>query len=384
MNRIHELDALRGIALYGILLVNIFVFHAPYSYYAEFYGAFEGIQSTAVNLVVNFAAGKFLFIFALLFGYGFQLQRHSRKNEFTTYYFRKMTILLMFGIIHILFFWFGDILAFYALLGILMLLLIQLPQRALLPIGILLVLFSPLYYLGNVIWGWPMIGMIKPLEMNEFIESFQGGSYSEIFGIRMKEFTAYIPENLVWVVPKTLGLFLIGYYCAAKKFTKHLKQHASHYFIGVALVFVACVFWTIFKQDFFGRFNLEEMPFMRPVLIAINIFFESALGMSYTVGFLLFFQSFRRMSNILGTAGRMALTNYIAQSLVCVFLFYGYGFGFYGKLKPTDLLLIGTLIFLFNLFFSWLYLRYYQQGPLEYLWRRMTVHKLRLTKPKLH
>lgn len=371
MKRISEIDALRGIALFGILLVNIFVFHAPYNYYGEFYGAFEGPQASAVSFVVNFAGGKFLFIFAFLFGYGMYVQHQSRKKDFSRFYIKKMAILLLIGTGHILLFWFGDILASYALLGFVMLALIQLPKKSLLPMGLIFLFFSPLYHLGNLLWGWPMVGMFKPAEMSEFIDVFQSGNYADIFQLRMKEFLAWVPENLVWYVPKTLGLFLFGYYCGQKNFTAHIKSNAISYLILVLLLTGAYIAWTFIKPGFFGSFDLTETPFARPALIAINILFEIALGTAYILGFLLIFQHLPRASKLFANAGRLALSNYIMQSLICVLLFYGYGFGYYAKFQPSDLILIAIAIFGVNLGLSSFYLKYYKQGPLEYVWRKL-------------
>lgn len=373
MNRIHEIDALRGIALFGILLVNIFIFNAPYSYYGEIYGAYDGIQGQTVNWVVDFAGGKFLFLFAFLFGYGIYLQEQSQSKGFTRLYFRRMCILFVIGLLHILLFWFGDILASYALLGMAMLLFIKLPKRLLLGIGILFLLFRPLYFIGCVALDWPMVSMLKPLPMEEFYSLFQTGTYSEIFKVRMMEFWAFMPENLVWFIPKTLGLFIIGYYFAFIGFTKSLKQYRNRFLILAALLLISYGFWSQVKQDFFGSFNLEENPFMRPLLIGVNVFFESVLGFFYIIGFLLIFQNFKRLARFIGKAGRMAMTNYILQSLICVLIFYSYGFGLYGELLPTDLVWVSLLIYAFNLLFSWIYLMYFQQGPLEYLWRKLSL-----------
>ena len=372
MKRIPEIDALRGIALFGILLVNIFVFHAPYSYYGEFYGAFKGIQAAAVNIVVNYAGGKFLFIFAFLFGYGMYLQHKSKKQEFTPFYIKKMGILLLFGISHILLLWFGDILASYAILGLLMLLLLKLPKKLFLPMGIVFLFFSPLYYVGNLLLDWPMVGMQQPALMSDFIAIFQNGSYADIFQLRMKEFFSFGPENLVWFVPKTLGLFLIGYSCGKKNLTEHIKNHKLHYVILVLILGSSYLGWTQIKPSFFGSFDLAKTPYLRPLLIAINILLEIVLGTAYILGFLLVFQHLPKVSTLFEKAGRLALTNYIIQSVICVLIFYGYGLGYYAQLKPTDLILLSIAIFSFNLVFSALYLKFYKQGPLEFVWRKLS------------
>jgi uncharacterized protein len=371
MKRIPELDALRGIALFGIGLVNIFVFHAPYSYYGEFYGAFTGVQATTVNIVVDFIGGKYLFIFAFLFGYGIVLQRNSRSEEiFRTYWVKRMLVLLIFGILHILFFWFGDILASYALLGLLILPLLKLSNRGVLTLGIFFILFRPLYYFGVTALGWPMVQMGKPTELNDFIAIFQRGSYSEIFILRMNEFFAFTSENLVWYIPKTMGVFLVGIYAARKSIFIRVRENSRKaVLLSVLLISVSTV-WIYFKMDVFGLIDLDSTPIWRPILISANVVFETTLAMSYIIGFSLLFQNSLFFTKILAKTGRLALTNYITQSLICVLVFYGYGFGYYGKLKPTDLVLLSIAIFALNLSFSLLYLKYKSIGPLEYLWRK--------------
>lgn len=371
MKRISELDALRGIALFGILLVNIFVFHAPLAYYGEFYGAFEGIQLLAVNGVVDFAAGKFLFIFAFLFGYGIVLQGNSCPKTFHSYFAKRMLVLLLFGVLHIVLFWFGDILASYALLGLLAIPLLRLSDRNILLLGFLLILFRPLFYVGVVRFGWPTDYFGKTPELAAFIAVFQQGSYLEILQLRMQEFLAFLPENLVWFLPKTFGLFLLGIFAARKQLFTRIKERSATYAIASSALFLISLGWVFWRPGLFSLFDLEATPFWRPVLIAANVFFETTHGLAYITGFSLLFQNSDFLTPIFAKAGRLALTNYILQSLICVLIFYGYGLGYFAKLLPTDLLLISLVIFGFNLAFSSIYLKYRSIGPLEYLWRSM-------------
>ncbi len=370
MKRISELDALRGFALFGILLVNIFVFHAPLSHYGEFYGAFEGIQAKTIDAVVNFAGGKFLFIFAFLFGYGIVLQRHSRADHFNSYFIKRMLVLMLFGLLHIGLFWFGDILTSYALLGLLVLPMLKWSGRSILICAGFFIFFRPLYYLGVVLWQWPKVHMAQVAELKTFISTFGQGSYMEIFQLRMAEFMAFMPENLVWYIPKTFGLFLLGIYAARHDFFLQLRTHRNKYLLSSILLFASGIVWIYFKADLFSRFDLTAQPLWRPILIALNVLFETALGISYIIIFSLAFQKRNAISNALAKTGRLALSNYILQSLFCVLIFYGYGLGQYGLLRPSDLVFITILIFGINVGFSILYLHFKTTGPLEYLWRK--------------
>lgn len=370
-HRVHELDALRGIALLGILIVNIFIFHAPYLHFSAFYGAFDGVQGEVVAAVTHFAAGKSLFIFAFLFGYGMAVQKQLKGMAFNAYHVKRMCVLLGVGILHIVLFWFGDILASYAILGGVMLLLIRLSDSRILGLGIFFILVRPLYYFVSICFELPHFEMEAPITMQTFMTTFQEGSYHEIFRLRMQEFYAFMPENIVWFLPKILGLFLIGFYAKNKSFITRITENPlKNWGIFIGLIAVS-LFWIIVKSEFFAKFDLEAAPLMRPVLIGINVVFETAQGMAYIMGLILIFQKARVLTKLLAATGRMALTNYMMQSLICVGIFYSYGLGFYGKLRPSDLVWISIAIFTFNMWSSNWYLKTHTLGPLEYLWRQM-------------
>ncbi len=369
------MDALRGIALFGILLVNIFVFHAPYSHYGAFYGAFEGMQQAAVEIVVSFAAGKFLFIFAFLFGYGIVLQFNSLKDAFSSYFIKRMSILMLMGVLHTLVFWFGDILLSYALLGFMAMPFVKAANKTLVALGVFFLLFRPMYYLGALLFQWPMVNMDQSIDLETFLSVFSDGNYIDIFKLRMFETWSFLPENLVWYIPKTLGLFFMGMYAARKNLFAIVNTHQLKILVLFLVLLICSATWEFTKINFFKSIDLEAQPLWRPALIGMNVTFEFMLGSAYILGFTLLFVRLRFLKNLLAKTGKMALSNYIIQSVICVIIFYGYGLGYYGKLLPSDLVLLTLGIFLFNILFSQLYLKRYQQGPLEYVWRKTAGRK---------
>ena len=133
---------------------------------------------------------------------------------------------------------------------------------------------------------------------------------------------------------------------------------------------ISSVFWMLYRGDFYSLFDLDTTTYLS-LLIGINVVFESTMSLAYIIGFVIIFQRNPTFSKIFENVGRMALTNYILQSLICVILFYGYGFGLYGRLRPSDLILISLAIYVFNCVFSWLYLKQMNAGPLEYVWRKL-------------
>lgn len=370
-NRITEIDALRGLALFGILVVNIFVFHAPFTHYAEFYGSFEGFELSVVENMIDFFAGKFMFIFAFLFGFGAYLQLQNFKSRFNAFYVRRMLVLLGFGLIHLFCFWFGDILTSYAILGLMLLPFLRLRAGILLGLGIFFLAFRPLYYFGAIAFDWPLAVTQEDAYISEYLEVYQFGNYTDIFVMRLREIKAFLPENLVWYVSKTFGLFFLGAYAAKIDFVGRLRASKTSIFVLPITLIAVSNAWNIFRMDLFAAIDLSQTPLLRPVLIFINVLFESLQGFGYIFLFLLMFQKLPSLSGAFAKTGRMALTNYILQSTLCILLFYGYGLGYYGRLNPSHLILIAIVIYIVNMLLSQVILSNYKQGPLEYLWRRL-------------
>lgn len=372
-SRFHEIDALRGLALFGILWVNIFVFHAPYSHYGAFYGAFEGLDGTLVNFVVDFVSGKFLFIFAFLFGMGISMQQLARQEYFAAYHTKRMLVLALFGTLHILGFWFGDILLSYALLGFTFLLLMKVSNRWIVSFAFILIFFRAWYYLGAVWWQWPMVGgEAAPASLEHFELIFGEGSFLEIFELRMLELKAFMPDNLVWFIPKTLGVMLLGYVSVRLNMITFIKDYPLKTLLIVLALLGLGTAWMLLRGTIFSHFDLEATPLARPFLISLNVMAETYLGVAYILGFLLLFNALPKISMLFQSLGKMALSNYIFQSLVCVLLFYGYGADYYMDLKPIHLTLLTLGIFVIQAVLSHIWLMNFKQGPLEKLWRSMT------------
>ena len=370
--RIHEIDALRGFALFGILIVNILIFHAPYAHYSAFYGKFTGSEQFILESIISFASGKFLFIFAFLFGFGIVLQAKSLSHTFYSYFTRRMLVLLVIGAAHMFLLWFGDILSSYALLGLLSMLFVRQSKLVLLLSGILLLLFRPLYYLGVVLFEFPMVGMDGLPALDEFIRIYASGSYSEQFTLRLQEIHAFLPENLVWFIPKTLGAFLIGMFAARVKLTEIIAHNKLKFLLISILFVILFVVWNGVKLTIFNQFDLVETPLYRPMLISWVVLFETLLSAAYIFLLLLIFQHFQGLAKVFAKTGKLALTNYLFQTIICLFIFYSFGAQYYAKLAPSTLLLLSLGINGFNIIFSLIYLRYARMGPLETLWRALS------------
>ena len=372
--RVVQIDALRGFSLLGILLVNIFVFNAPYAHYSEFYGALEEFEAKVLESVISLAGGKFMFIFAFLFGYGafMQFEKMGSLPQFRQFWFRRMTALALFGLLHLLLFWFGDILLPYALLGFLIPFMITRSQKVLITIGLISYFFPVVFSTLQQSLGWSSIGTQSPYSLAEFITVFSEGSFADIFNMRWHEYWSFRNEKLVFYIPKEFGLFMLGIVAAKNHLlTKITGQRYLVYFAKATLLVAA---WTVFKGDIFEWTNPSENKTIIPFLIALNTLFEFLHGAAYIIGFMLCWRIgiFKWLLHPLQFVGRMSLTQYFVQSLVCVFIFYSYGLGYYGQLSSIQLVALSIAIYSIQVVFSALWLSRFKQGPLEKIWRRFS------------
>lgn len=384
------LDALRGFALLGICMANF----PEFSLYTFLSPEAAASMSTAVQdkitryLLYIFVDGKFYTLFSLLFGIGFSIiiRNAERKgvNGFRIFY-RRMGMLMLFGLLHLMFIWSGDILLLYALLGMLLPFFRQVPDKKLLgwalfflilPIGVDLVceitrtnLALPFIRLQETycaeygINGTNFAYWLHDAEDYGTVFQFlvQGAC------VRMQEF---IIGNRYF---KVLGLFLVGFYIGRNRIYADLEGR-KNLLVKVCrlglIIGLPCS--LLYAWSSMGGHPLSDT--LHSLFYFISVY---PLGFAYAAGLCLLYLRVKSLSiwKWLAAPGRMALTNYIGQSVIGMFLFYGIGLGWGSTIGLLQTEVIVLAVFLFQMLFSRLWLSGFKFGPLEWIWRMLTYGK---------
>lgn len=362
--RVAVLDALRGVALFGILLINITAFKAPGGpAVLGFDGGF--LDQAVVWALILFVESKFFTLFSFLFGLGFgvQLLRASARGApFVPRFVRRLLVLALFGGLHIVLLWEGDILLLYALVGGLLLLFRNVPTRTLLRWSLWLLLVPlGLYTLG---FGALEVARALPGSAAALREAdaaflaavaeervvaaplYANGSYTEILAARLRSYgaTSFL---LLSRVPSVLAMFLLGFYIVKWGVLESLDAHlplvrrARRWGLGLGLLTGLSV-----------TLAWATLP---PISSLVVLFFNQALA-----------------GPLLAVGYAAALTNYIGQSLVCTTLFNGYGFGLAGEVTPSAAMAIAVVVYVVQTLLSVWWLRRFRFGPLEWVWRSLT------------
>jgi uncharacterized protein len=395
-DRAELLDALRGFALFGVCLANL------YSGFA-LWGA-PGAQPpaslpTAANdpaaafLIRALVDGKFYSLFSLLFGIGFavQLQRATDRGDTKLHaYRRRLGVLLGIGLVHLLLVWPGDILAFYALVGLLLVRLRHLPDRALLRWAVvLLVLPVPLWAVFWLGGGWkaampltpagPFYGigdaLSRQLNVKSYYQIMAGSSWGIFFKALRAGFFFRIGDLLFqWRVCKVLAMFLLGLWVGRHQLFRHPEAHkpllrrVATWGLALGLP-TGLLNAALDANDAYS--NGQPLGLAHAALYALNV---APLALAYAALFALAWgrPAARRGLHLLAPLGRMALTCYLSQSLIATFLFMGLGLGWVGKVGPTLLFPLALTIITLQLLGCRWWLHHYQFGPVEWLWRSLS------------
>lgn len=379
--RLVLLDALRGFALFGVLLVNLrdltlFSFLTEPAQATLATARWDRGIDLAMAALVDV---KFFTIFTLLFGIGFALQaeRARAAGAGLSRYGRRLLILFTIGLLHASVFWWGDILRLYALLGLFLLPLARARPRTLAVLGILIAVFltPPLRPLMNTI-----LPKTVPLATAsaEALTAFQGASFSEMLRANL---TYDVWSRIsAWGMPfYVLGRLLIG---AAIGRSGVLRQPQKHHrfwtnIVAILLPLGLCLTAFVMLRDH-GAFGPMQGWWRaesgRAVVRIARSGASLTLGLAYVGIFVLLFQKpfWRHWLQLLAPVGRMALTNYILQTLIAIALFYGVGFGLGPRFGLVGVLTFGLIIFLGQITASRWWLDRYHFGPLEWLWRSLT------------
>ncbi|MCS6848519.1 MAG: DUF418 domain-containing protein [Anaerolineae bacterium] len=389
--RIDVLDILRGFALLGILAVNMAIFSFPLI--SQFIGTPRGdgaLDRVAEFLVTWLATSKFYPLFAFLFGLGMTLQMEriqAAGGGPARFIVRRLLVLMIFGLIHALLIWNGDVLFIYAITGLVLVLFRNVPPRNLLIWAGVLIAIPVVFNLGSVVLGALSAGasaegmrvfddLTQDLERRA-LETYARGTWGQIFVWRAIEWLITLALFLFNSWLQILALFLIGMYFAKRQIFQHLDEHLPLFRrglrigLGVGLPANFVVAWIAHV----GERDLASPLFgLWAVLLLV---FGPVLTFGYISAFVLLARqaAWHKRFAPLAAAGRMALSNYIMQSVVCTLIFYSYGLGLFGQVGAFAGLLLSVAIWLIQLPVSVAWLSRFRFGPLEWLWRTLTYGK---------
>jgi uncharacterized protein len=386
--RIEILDVLRGLAVCGILIGNMQWFSGYGFMPPSVAGQSPLIDRVTHFLVHFFVEGKFYSIFSFLFGFGFALQiarAETRGDTRASLFKRRLFWLLVIGLAHAYLLWAGDILSIYALMGFLLIRFRRKTDGALLKWACVLLLIPILTYLLIYIL---FVAFVPPETLaklsaaqidlwNETVRQVPQSNYLKIVtGFNLQYILGrYASLILEMRLPKILAMFLLGLYAYRRRFFQDLSSHKP--LIRRVLVYglILGVVGNVGFATLAGGAEAAFPPSPAGVLgVICYAFGVPALALFFIALVATLWQkaAWRRLLVFLAPVGRMALTNYLLQTIVCLFIFYGYGFGQFGRVGATTATLIALAIFLLQILMSALWLNYFSYGPMEWIWRQLT------------
>jgi uncharacterized protein len=292
---------------------------------------------------------------ALLFGLGFALQLRRNPNALGRFSLRLL-VLLVFGLVHGFGIWYGDILTEYALVGFL---LIPFARRS----NVIIVLSSLLVFLAIPIIGSFMPDSYYPLDKTAIAATFMTGSWTEVVRTNAQIFAYYLRVGAEYI-PQTISCFLLGLWLGRVGALERPKEHRL--FLFGALALMSALAWWGYQQ------NINNYRFF------FDQFFTSpTLGFAYiaALALLISFKFFQKLFYFFSYIGRMPLTTYLTASVVLSLLFYGYGLGWYGQFYSGQWVYVALALFTMQVVYSWLWLKFFRVGPLEWIWRSLTYGK---------
>jgi len=388
--RILSLDVLRGFAILGILIMNIQSYSMINTAYLNptAYGDLTGINLIVWILSHLFADQKFMTIFSLLFGAGILLfcnKAEEKGDKAAPLHYRRNFWLLIIGLIHAYLFWHGDILVPYALCAFIVFLFRKYKPKTLMILGsISLLVPMGLYFMfGSTMPFWPseatenlLLSWNPSQELIDFeLNVYRGGLASQMMH---RVPTALMFQTflfIIWSGWRVGGLMLIGMaFFKWGIFTgKRSKAFYRNWIIFGLLTGLALSGWGIYR-NFVHDWSLEYSMFFGSQYNYLGSLFVVMAYIAIVIQWSL--KSFSGLTRRLAATGRMAFTNYLAQTLICTFIFYGHGFGLFGKIERWQQILIVFGIWILQLLISPIWLKHFRFGPVEWLWRSLAYWKI--------
>lgn len=408
--RVVAVDVLRGVALLGILAMNIVFFAWPSGGYENpiWSGGDTILNRTSWWFSTVLFSGKMMSLFSMLFGAGLVLMsERSAKSGASTLgvYYRRIFWLLCIGMLHAYLIWAGDILVMYAICGLVLYWFRKVSAGWLIGLGIVLLVIQSLLQCGFAMYGGWAYGVAQRVEANEAAgvdslgwelgvrEGWDEGMRSFLHPTAddiQTEVDRYTSGYLTIVserAPEVLMFQIFGFFIFA------LWGAGGRMLIGMALmkmgVFSAERSWSFYKRMAAGFYAIGLPLTIYPAYVIAKVEFDTlqapfasallalgmvpmALGHAAVVMMVCKAGLWDWLRNRLAAVGRMALTNYLLQSVLCTTLFYGYGLGWFASVDRSGLWVIVIAIWVLQLWYSPIWLSRFRYGPAEWLWRSLT------------
>jgi uncharacterized protein len=381
--RIAALDVMRGVAILGILLANIVAYGTSDSMNLfDFETPPGGSEAWVSAFYAAFISGKFRSMLAILFGVGMYLQwRKMRLVEgaWPKKYFRRMGFLLLFGLVHAIFIFFGDILFLYSLVAMLACLFADLAREIIRKICIVLLgiwlavgLCIAPAAIGFSFWIASK-GSVDGMDfemLGGITEAYATGTYLQVIQANLAMF-AIMLASFVPFLPFMAGLFLLGFLLASNGVLAEPSKHKS------TLRKMLIVGFAIGLPLNAVGFLLVNTPAVFAYQVAVDFSFSILLGIGYLAVIAIWVERgwFKALQNVLAKVGRVAFTCYIMQSVLAMFIFQGWALGLYDQLDQVGLFAVVLFIWTINILFAVLWLKHFSMGPIEWAWRCLSLGK---------
>jgi uncharacterized protein len=388
-DRIVSLDVLRGVAVLGILVMNIQSFSMPGAAYMNpsAYGNLQGADYWVWYISHLLTDQKFWTIFSMLFGAGIVLmtsRADAAGRGSAGVHYRRMGWLLLIALLHAHLLWYGDILYFYAMCGLVAYLFRKLPAWLLVVLGVAAISVT----CGlNLFFGWALVEGHIPVEqattwwlppdemMDSELAAYRGGWLDQL---PQRMVTAIFFETFLLVMFigwRTGGIILIGMalykmgvFSAARSKGFYTALVAVGALVGIPVIMYGAhrnleAGWDVMYSFYFGALY----NFWASILVALGwVGLVMLACKSHVLGL---------AKRVLAAVGQMALTNYLMQTIICTTIFYGHGFGRFGYFERTDQILLVLAVWIVQLIWSPIWMHYFRFGPFEWLWRSLTYLK---------
>jgi len=357
-DRIDAIDAMRGLALFGVAAVNVLT-EFRVSLYQQFIanGRADGLDGAVERFVSFFLEWKAISLFSILFGLGLamQLERLSRGDRAYALLARRLLVLLGLGLVHLVFIWNVDILTEYALAGLLVLPMLRMPRWLL---GAAAACALALHIVLSV--SPPLISMPSSSALASHVafasDVYPSGTFLEVWRLSVSELPLLLPLHLS-LFPRTVSLFLLGAFIWRCGVVQDLAAH-RRLLQGVAIAGIALGFALTFAA---------QSDSVAPVVVALGY---GAVVLRIATG-----ERTKKVLAPFAAIGRMAFTNYVVQSVIFGFVFFGYGLGLFGRTGAASALLIVVAVYGLQILFSAFWLRRFRFGPIEWLWRSLMYNR---------